>query len=219
MVTIVDVSDDSHDFIESVDQEILSNDRIQVFTPAGDVVELPSGATPLDFAYRIHTELGHSTVGTVVNGKLVPLNTPLQPGDVIEIRKARAPRGPSLDWQDSEKRYLVTNSARAKVRQWFSRTSTRYQHAQGRQQLRRVLDQLNRMGHEADSAEIAELMGYPSTDDLVADLGKTHQQPSVIVRTVVNAIDAQRPKTSCKNNSLRANAQQRETNPTISQTV
>ena len=194
MVTIVDVSDDSHDFIESVDQEILSNDRIQVFTPAGDVVELPSGATPLDFAYRIHTELGHSTVGTVVNGKLVPLNTPLQPGDVIEIRKARAPRGPSLDWQDSEKRYLVTNSARAKVRQWFSRQARDTNMHQGRQQLRRVLDQLNRMGHEADSAEIAELMGYPSTDDLVADLGKTHQQPSVIVRTVVNAIDAQRPE-------------------------
>lgn len=194
MVTIDDVSNDSHDFYESVDQEILSNDQIQVFTPAGDVIELPSGATPLDFAYRIHTELGHSTVGAVVNGKLVPLNTALQPGDVIEIRKSRTPRGPSLDWQDAEKRYLATNSAKAKVRQWFSRQARDTNIQQGRQQLRRVVDQLSRMGHDVDADEIAELMGYATTDELFADLGKTHQQPSVIVRTVINAIDEQRPE-------------------------
>ena len=194
MVTLVDMEGDSDEFIDSVDQEILSNDRIQVFTPAGDVIELPSGATPLDFAYRIHTDLGHSTVGAVVNGKLVPLNTALELGDVIEIRKARAPRGPSLDWQDSDKRYIVTNSARAKVRQWFSRQARETNMHQGRQQLKRALDQLNRMGHEVGSEEVAELMGYASTDDLVADLGKTHQQPSVIVRTVIKVIDEKRPE-------------------------
>ena len=194
MVTLTDVSDDSQDFIDSLDQDFLSIDRIWVFTPAGDVVELPSSATPLDFAYRIHTDLGHSTVGAVVNGKLVPLNTALQPGDVIEIRKARAPRGPSLDWQDTEKGYLVTNSARAKVRLWFNRQARETNMQQGRQQLRKVVDQLHRMGHEVDSADIAELMGYASTDELVADLGKTNQQPSDIVRTVVKAIDAQRPE-------------------------
>ncbi len=194
MVTLDDVSNDSREFYESVDQEILSNDQIQVFTPAGDVIELPSGATPLDFAYRIHTDLGHSTVGAVVNGKLVPLNTALQPGDVVEIRKARTPRGPSLDWQDTEKRYLVTNSARAKVRQWFSRQARDTNMQQGRQQLKRVVDQLSRMGHEVASEEIADLMGYSSTDELVADLGKTHQQPSDIVRTVIKAIDEQRPE-------------------------
>ncbi len=194
MITLDDVSNDSHEFIDSVDQEILSNDQIQVFTPAGDVKELPSGATPLDFAYRIHTELGHSTVGAVVNGKLVPLNTELQSGDVVEIRKARTPRGPSMDWQDAEKRYLVTNSAKAKVRQWFSRQARETNIQQGRQQLKRVVDQLSRMGHEINSEEIADLMGYATTDELFADLGKTHQQPSVIVRTVINAIEEQRPE-------------------------
>ena len=146
MVSLIDDPNESDEFIDQVDEQ-LSTDKIQVFTPAGDVIELPPSATPLDFAYRIHTDLGHSTVGAMVNGKMVQLNTPLKPGDVIEIRKARAPRGPSLDWQDSEKRYLATNSARAKVRQWFSRQARDTNMQQGRQQLKRAFDQLTRMGH------------------------------------------------------------------------
>ncbi len=193
MVSLFDESEESDEFIEQVDEQ-LSPDRIQVFTPAGDVIELPPSATPLDFAYRIHTDLGHSTVGAVVNGKLVSLNTPLTPGDVVEIRKSRSPRGPSLDWQDTEKRYLVTNSARAKVRQWFSRQARETNVQQGRQQLKRALDQLSRMGHEVDADEIAELMGYASNDELLTDLGKTRQQPSVIVRTVVKAIEDANPE-------------------------
>ena len=193
MLSLTGDEEDNDDFIDHVD-ESLSTDRIQVFTPAGDVIELPPGATPLDFAYRIHTELGHSTVGAVVNGKMVPLNTGLMPGDVIEIRKARAPRGPSLDWQDTEKGYLVTNSGRAKVRQWFSRQARETNLQQGRQQLKRVVDQLNRMGHSVDTDEIADLMGYTSNEELITDLGKTRQQPSVIVRTVVKAIDDNRPE-------------------------
>ena len=193
MLSLTGDPEDSDDFIDHVD-ESLSTDRIQVFTPAGDVIELPPGATPLDFAYRIHTDLGHSTVGAVVNGKMVPLNTGLMPGDVVEIRKARAPRGPSLDWQDTEKGYLITNSGRAKVRQWFSRQARGTNLQQGRQQLKRVVDQLNRMGHSVDTEAIADLMGYNSTEDLITDLGKTRQQPSVIVRTVVKAIDDSRPE-------------------------
>lgn len=193
MLSLTSDPEDSDDFIDHVD-ESLSTDRIQVFTPAGDVIELPPGATPLDFAYRIHTELGHSTVGAVVNGKMVPLNTSLMPGDVVEIRKARAPRGPSLDWQDTEKGYLVTNSGRAKVRQWFSRQARETNLQQGRQQLKRVIDQLNRMGHSVDTGEIADLMGYSSDEELITDLGKTRQQPSVIVRTVLKAIDDNRPE-------------------------
>ena len=193
MVSLIDDPNESDEFIDQVDEQ-LSTDKIQVFTPAVDVIELPPSATPLDFAYRIHTELGHSTVGAMVNGKMVQLNTPLKPGDVIEIRKARAPRGPSLDWQDTEKRYLVTNSARAKVRQWFSRQARDTNMQQGRQQLKRALDQLTRMGHEVDAEEIAERMGYSSTDELVTDLGKTRQQPSVIVRTVVKAMEDARPE-------------------------
>ena len=193
MVSLIDDPNESEGFIDQVDEQ-LSTDRVQVFTPAGDVIELPPGATPLDFAYRIHTDLGHSTVGAVVNGKMVPLNTALKPGDVIEIRKARAPRGPSLDWQDNEKRYLVTNSARAKVRHWFSRQARDTNVQQGKQQLKRVLDQLTRMGHGSDAEKIADLMGYSTTDELVTDLGKTRQQPSVIVRTVVKAMEDNRPE-------------------------
>ncbi len=186
------VSSGAEDFMDSVETEILQSDQVQVFTPAGDVINLPRGATPLDFAYRIHTDLGHSTVGAVVNGKLVTLNTRLESGDIVEIRKARVPRGPSLDWQDDQKRYLVTGSARAKVRQWFGRQARETNMQEGRKQLKRVIDQLRRMGHDVSAEVVAEYMSYSNVDELVADLGKTNEQSSTIVRTVVKAISDSR---------------------------
>ena len=131
----------------------------------------------------------------VVNGKMVPLNTGLMPGDVIEIRKARAPRGPSLDWQDTEKGYLVTNSGRAKVRQWFSRQARRHQSPTRPTTTQTSHRPTQSHGNTpSDTDEIADLMGYPSTEELITDLGKTRQQPSIIVRTVVKAIDDSRPE-------------------------
>ncbi len=184
------VSSGAEEFVDSIETEILRSDQVQVFTPAGDVVSLPRGATSLDFAYRIHTELGHSTVGALVNGKLVALNTPLQPGDTVEIRKARVPRGPSMDWQDEGKKYLATASARAKVRQWFGKQERQTNMHEGRRQLKRVMDQLRRMGHEMKVDTVSEMMGYSNIDELVRDLGKSNEQPSIIVRTVAKAIAA-----------------------------
>ena len=106
------------EYLATVRTDILQ-DQVFVYTPQGDVKDLPAGATPIDFAYRIHTDLGHNTVGAVVNGKLTALNTPLQNGDVVEIRKARIPRGPSLDWLNTDLGYLITGSAQTKVKQWF----------------------------------------------------------------------------------------------------
>ncbi len=96
------------------------NDRLYVFTPNGDIFDLPEGATPLDFAYRVHTEIGHRCKGAKVNQKLVPLTHALNTGDVVEILTQKSPQ-PSRDWLRLEAGYLTTSHARAKARQWFKR--------------------------------------------------------------------------------------------------
>ena len=89
------------EYLDSVKTDIL-RDQVFVYTPAGDVIDMPSSSTPLDFAYRVHTDLGHNTSGALVNGKLMPLNTQLHNGDTVEIRKSRVARGPSLDWLNAD---------------------------------------------------------------------------------------------------------------------
>lgn len=126
------------DYLDSVKTDIL-RDQVFVNTPKGDVIEMPAGATPLDFAYRIHTELGHHCVGAVVNGRLVPLNTALKNGDTVEIKKSKAPRGPSLDWLNASLGYLMTNSGQAKVRSWFHKQEWSTNVDRGREQLKKEL--------------------------------------------------------------------------------
>ncbi|MBI4299661.1 MAG: bifunctional (p)ppGpp synthetase/guanosine-3',5'-bis(diphosphate) 3'-pyrophosphohydrolase, partial [Chloroflexi bacterium] len=110
----------AEEFVESVKTDIFQ-DRVFVYTPKGEIKDLPAGATPLDFAYLIHTDLGHYCIGAKVNGKLVPLNTALHSGDTAEILTAKGSRGPSLDWLNPNLGYLNTSHARQKVRVWFKR--------------------------------------------------------------------------------------------------
>ncbi|MBI4220982.1 MAG: bifunctional (p)ppGpp synthetase/guanosine-3',5'-bis(diphosphate) 3'-pyrophosphohydrolase [Chloroflexi bacterium] len=156
------------EYLETIKTDILG-DTVFVYTPKGDVIELAKGATPLDFAYRIHTELGHNCVGSAVNGRLVALNTPLQNGDTIEIRKAKTPRGPSLDWLNLSLGYLATASAREKVRQWFRRQERTDTLERGRELLDRTLKHLAVTSSDAD---LARVMGYPSPTDLLEALGR-----------------------------------------------
>ncbi len=110
----------AEEFVESVKQDIF-NDQVFVYTPKGDVKDLPSGSTPIDFAYRIHTELGHFCVGARVNGRLVPLTYVLQNGDVVQILTSKSSKGPSRDWLNPHLGYINTNASREKVRAWFKR--------------------------------------------------------------------------------------------------
>ena len=103
----------------AVQDKGLFDDRIYVLTPDAAVVELPQGATPVDFAYTVHTNLGHRCRGARVDGAMVPLNTPLQNGQTVEITAARE-GGPSRDWLNPELGYLVSSRGRAKVRAWFN---------------------------------------------------------------------------------------------------
>ena len=95
------------------------DDQVFVYTPKNEIKELPAGATPIDFAYRIHTELGHGCIGAKVNGRLVSLNTPLKNGDKVEVLTSRVPRGPTLDWLNPHLGMTKTANARHAIRAWF----------------------------------------------------------------------------------------------------
>jgi len=156
------------EFLESVKTDVLV-DRVFIYTPKGEIKELPRGATPLDFAFRIHTDLGYRCIGAKVNGRLEPLNYTLKNGDVVEIMTSKVDKGPSLDWLNPELGYLKTSHARDKVRQWFKRQERSESIEAGKQ----IWDkELKRAGIGLPGIDkVADLLGYKDADDLYAALG------------------------------------------------
>src|SRR6187397_1331909 len=135
-----DVSDsDATEFVEGIKLDIFQ-DQVFVFTPKGDIKDLPAGATPLDFAYRIHTDVGHRTIGAKVNNRLVPLDYRLKNGDIVEIVTTKGEHGPSRDWM----KIVKTSHAREKIRQWFKRKDRDENIVHGREALERELRRLAR---------------------------------------------------------------------------
>ena len=130
------------DFVDDIKQELFE-DRVYVFTPKGDVIDLPKGATPIDFAYAIHTELGHRCRGARVNGRYVPLNYQLKTGDIVEIIAGKR-GGPSRDWLNEELGLVKTPRARAKIRRWFRQQEKEENLRRGKQIL---LRELRRLGY------------------------------------------------------------------------
>jgi GTP pyrophosphokinase len=159
---------DSEEFLESVKTDVLV-DRVFVYTPKGEIKELPRGATPLDFAFRIHTDLGYRCIGAKVNGRLGPFNYTLKNGDVVEIMTSKVDKGPSLDWLNTELGYLKTSHARSKVRQWFNKQERSQSIEYGKQIWDRELKRLGIGLPGAD--EVARLLDYDGADDLFAALG------------------------------------------------
>ena len=154
------------EFIESVQQDLF-NDQVFVYTPKGAIVELSAGSTPVDFAYKIHTELGHHCSGGKVNGRLVSLDTPLQNGDTVEILISKA-RGPSLDWLNPNLGYVRSASARQKVRQWFHRQRRSTNVRRGQELLRK---ELRRLSLHLEDSEILALVKFDNMDEFLANLG------------------------------------------------
>ena len=159
----------AEEFVESVKTDIFY-DQVFVYTPKGEVLDLPASATPLDFAYRIHTDLGHQTVGAKVNGRIIPLNRQLQNGDVVEILRSRSSKGPSRDWLNSDLGYVHTSHARTKIRQWFRQRERADNIERGRQ----ILDQeMRRLAGNIEGRhdEVIELFNASSWEDFLAQLG------------------------------------------------
>ena len=167
---------DAHEFVESLKSDVLP-ERVYVFTPKGDIVDLPQGATPVDFAYYIHTEIGHRCRGAKVNGRLVPLNTKLRTGEKVEILTAKK-GGPSRDWLNSQLGYINTARARSKVRQWFKVQERKENIAEGRAVLEK---ELHRLGLEQKSFDqIAALFKYEDVDTFLAAIGYGDVSPQQI---------------------------------------
>jgi GTP pyrophosphokinase len=151
---------------------------IYVFTPAGDIIELPARATPVDFAYRIHTEVGHKCVGAKVNDRHVGLDYKLQNGDVVRINTSKAKLGPSRDWLQSSSGFVTTASAREKIRQWFRRQERDDNIAQGKEVLER---ELRRLSLDVRPEELLKhFPQYPKFDDLLAGIGYGAVSPQLI---------------------------------------
>ena len=155
------------EFLESVKTDIFK-DQVFVYTPKGEVKELPAGATPIDFAYRIHTDLGHRCIGAKVNGKLVPLDYQLKIGDTVEIMTTKLARGPSLDWLNPNLGYIRTANALEKIRQWFRRQERGVNIQRGQEILHK---ELRRHNMTMDDTEVAKLLKFDTTDELLAALG------------------------------------------------
>lgn len=147
------------------------SDRIYVFTPAGAIIDLPTGATPVDFAYALHTDLGHRCRGARVDGALVPLNTALQSGQTIEVIAAKEVLAkPSLDWLNPELGYLQSARAKAKVRAWFNALALQQTVARGRESVEKLLQREGRTAMKLD--ELAEQLGFRSAEGLFEAVGK-----------------------------------------------
>jgi len=159
----------AEEFVESVKTDLFQ-DQVFVFTPKGEIKDLPAESTPIDFAYRIHTDLGHHCIGGKVNGRLVALNQPLSNGDVVEILVGRSSRGPSRDWLNRNLGYVRTHNARQKIRQWFRKQERAENIERGREVLEKELRRLGVTLAQCKD-ELLRQFRYDALDDFFAALG------------------------------------------------
>lgn len=145
----------------------LKRESVSVFTPKGDSIELPAGSTPIDFAYRIHTELGHRCRGANVNGRLVPLDFKLSNGDQVSIIAAKR-GGPSRDWLNPSLEYIATQHARSKIRDWLRKQGREVNIQHGKQILEK---ELKRLSVTLSLEAVSKLFNYESLDDFIAAVG------------------------------------------------
>ena len=181
---------DAEEYLTTVKEDLFS-DEVFVFTPRGDVLDLRRGATPIDFAYRVHSSVGHRCAGARVNQRIVPLDTPLQNGDIVEVVTSKIER-PSLDWLS----FVVTSTAKQRIRQWFKRQRREENIALGREALERELDRL-RLAHlnKAEQLlEIAPKLKFASTDDLFAAIGYGEKTAAAVAQALRDAFAPKEPE-------------------------
>ncbi|KQW03786.1 GTP pyrophosphokinase [Leifsonia sp. Root4] len=181
---------DPGEFLDSLRYEIGAKE-VYVFTPKGRVIGLPAGATPVDFAYAVHTEIGHRTMGSKVNGRLVPLETELNTGDVVEVFTSKNPdSGPSQDWLN----FVKSPRARNKIRQWFTKERRDEAIEQGRDAIARAMRKQNlplqKLMSQDSFAEVAAQMKYVDVSALYAAVGEGHVSTQSVLEKVVAAVQA-----------------------------
>ncbi len=188
-----DLSDPS-EWLEHLKLDLFK-DQVFVFTPRGDVIDLPAGSTPVDFAYRIHTEVGHRCVGAKVNGRMVSLNYEFKNGDVAEIITSSRPTArPSLDWLS----FVVTSQAKSRIKTWYRRAQRQESIARGRE---RLVEECERLGLAPDETlqakrleSLARALHYNTVDDLYAAVG----YGDLVAETAIKKLRGEPPKTKQK---------------------
>ncbi|MEV6008469.1 bifunctional (p)ppGpp synthetase/guanosine-3',5'-bis(diphosphate) 3'-pyrophosphohydrolase [Streptomyces sp. NPDC051976] len=181
-------TEDPGEFLESLRFD-LSQSEVFVFTPKGDVIALPAGATPVDFAYAVHTEVGHRTIGARVNGRLVPLESTLDNGDLVEVFTSKAAgAGPSRDWLG----FVKSPRARNKIRAWFSKERREEAVEQGKEAIARAMRKQNlpiqRVLTGDSLVTLAHEMRYPDISALYAAIGEGHITAQSVVQKLVDAL-------------------------------
>ena len=178
---------DPREFIKTLRTDLF-DDEVYVFTPKGEVKTLPAGSTPIDFAYSVHTDVGHRTVGAKANGRIVPLHYRLKSGDIVEIMTSKSGRGPSRDWMS----VAASSRARNKIRQWFSRETRADAEAKGRETLEQALKKQNlpyrKIAGSAVLAQVIRETGFKKAEDFYVALGSGKLQASLIVNKVIQRL-------------------------------
>jgi GTP pyrophosphokinase len=178
---------DPREFMKSFRTDLF-DDEVYVFTPKGEVKTLPAGSTPIDFAYSVHTDVGHRTVGAKVNGRIVPLHYKLRSGEFVEILTSKTGRGPSRDWMT----LAASSRARNKIRQWFSRETREETEQKGREALEQSLKKQNlpyrKLVGSAVLAQVIRESGYKKAEDFYLALGSGKLQASHIVNKVLHRL-------------------------------
>jgi GTP pyrophosphokinase len=173
---------DAREFVESLKTDVLE-EQVYIFTPKGKIIDLPIGSTPVDFAYRIHTQVGHSCVGAKVNNRMVPLDYELRSGEIVQIMTSKNARGPSRDWLN----FVQTTAARTHIRRYFKRLRRDENEAAGRDLLEK---ELKRLALIVPFEEIAASANAKSIEDLFALIGSGETTARVVAQKVL----AQRSK-------------------------
>lgn len=173
--------DDAGEFLDGLKTDVLE-ERVYAFTPKGDVIDLPAGSTPIDFAYHVHTEIGHHCRGARVNGKLVSLDYPLHTGDQVEVITTRS-GGPSRDWLNPHLGLVKSQRALSKIRFWFKRQDVEQKVSIGRDVVER---ELHRLGMEGITLEsLAKQAGFPTVSDFLAAVGSGDVSPARIFSKIL----------------------------------
>jgi len=176
---------DASEFMESLKVDFFS-DLVYVFTPKGEVIELPAGSVPLDFAYRIHTEVGNRTIGAKVNGRIVPLDHKLKTGDIVEILTSKHSYGPSQDWL----KIAQSSNARSKIKQWFKKEKREENIKAGEQAVERELKRLGYEPHvvmtDDNMQEVAKKFAFQDVEDMLSAAGIGGITPAQIVTRLLD---------------------------------
>ncbi|HLQ16972.1 MAG TPA: bifunctional (p)ppGpp synthetase/guanosine-3',5'-bis(diphosphate) 3'-pyrophosphohydrolase [Candidatus Eisenbacteria bacterium] len=179
---------DAESFLDTVKVDLFQ-DEVYVFTPKGDVLNLPADASPVDFAYRIHTEVGHRCIGAKVNGRMVPLDYELQNGEIVEILTSKGPHGPSRDWLN----FVKSASAKERIRKWFKSQSREENVGKGRDLLDKELHRMHRVNladlDEGKLVQIANMHRFNAVDDFLAAIGYGDLSPHAVVMRMALTLD------------------------------